>query len=75
MPNSALLYSAGDDGQLCIWDVAAETPSRIIKDAHADHIRASAAMKGSGLIVTGSYDQLVRVWDLRSNKVSSFVPY
>lgn len=66
-----LVASAGEDGQLCLWDLrmpwnngVAEATASVA--AHAGGCNAFAfAPYAPGLVATGGQDALVRLWDLR----------
>ncbi|CAA7408429.1 unnamed protein product [Spirodela intermedia] len=65
------LFSGGDDAVLNYWDAATETRLLSFPAAHKDYIRAgSASPVSADLIATGSYDHMVRLWDVRSSENS-----
>ena len=60
--------TCGDDGDLKLWDLAlsdATEPLWHCVGAHKDRIRTATAGNSEHLIVTGSYDHLVKLWDTR----------
>ena len=64
-PTAAM--SASDDKTVRIWDLPSmESTTTFV--GHGDYVRTGAWMPGqaSGLIVSGSYDQTVRLWDPRA---------
>ncbi|KAL8920434.1 MAG: hypothetical protein Q9172_004481 [Xanthocarpia lactea] len=69
------LMSACDDRTVRLWDLPAQESVTIFR-GHQDYVRSGAFMLGqaAGLLVTGSYDQTVKIWDPRvpSTAVMSF---
>jgi U3 small nucleolar RNA-associated protein 15 len=61
------LMSTSDDKTVQLWDLTSNDPARTFQ-GHMDYVRSGAFMPGSGgkLLVSGSYDTTVRVWDTRS---------
>lgn len=62
------VVSLGDDYNIKLWDI---TEDKIVstfgdKTAHEDYIRASRLSKNSSMVISGSYDRTVKVWDHRS---------
>jgi len=63
--------SAGDDGSLRLWDLSTGDCVSTVVGAHDDYIRSSAvslsgsSLLGGNIMATGSYDHMVRLWDLR----------
>jgi U3 small nucleolar RNA-associated protein 15 len=60
------LMSASDDRTVRLWDLPSDE-SVTTFHGHQDYVRAGAFMvgQGNGLLVTGSYDQTVKIWDSR----------
>ena len=61
--------SASDDGTVREWDLTADAPLRTFT-GHGDYVRAGSYMAGSqgrNLLISGSYDQTVRIWDRRAS--------
>ncbi|KAL8732213.1 MAG: hypothetical protein Q9166_002961 [cf. Caloplaca sp. 2 TL-2023] len=69
------LMSACDDRTVRLWDLPAQESVTTFR-GHQDYVRSGAFMLGqaAGLLVTGSYDQTVKIWDPRapSTAVISF---
>ncbi|KAL8950332.1 MAG: hypothetical protein Q9222_003618 [Ikaeria aurantiellina] len=61
------LMSACDDRTVRLWDLPAQESVTTFR-GHQDYVRSGAFMQGqgAGLLVTGSYDQAVRIWDPRT---------
>jgi len=67
-PDGSNVFTASDDQRAICWDVAAETQVRRF-DGHTDFVRCGALNPNSPkLLVTGSYDHTVRLWDVNSPK-------
>ncbi|MCJ1273921.1 hypothetical protein MMC21_001714 [Puttea exsequens] len=60
------LMSASDDRTVRLWDLPSQETTTIFV-GHQDYIRSGAFMPGqaSSLLVSGSYDQTVKLWDPR----------
>lgn len=65
----SLLLSGADDCVLALWDrrtdASAGPAARNAKAHEAGVLSAACCPAGSGRFVTGSYDERVRLWDLR----------
>ncbi|CAO3588268.1 unnamed protein product [Absidia cylindrospora] len=59
-----LLYSGGQNGKLKIWDVASGLCLATLTGHHG-LIRTMDLMEDGNILVTGSYDKTIRVWDLK----------
>ena len=58
--------SASDDKTVRLWDLPSNVPNRVF-NGHSDYVRCGAFMPGdSNVIISGSYDETVRVWDARA---------
>lgn len=63
---STQLFTASDDRRALCWDVQAETQVRSF-EGHEDFVRSGVLNPTSAhMLVTGSYDHTVRVWDVNS---------
>ncbi|KAI9653933.1 MAG: hypothetical protein M1831_005618 [Alyxoria varia] len=62
------LMSAGDDKTVRLWDLSA-SESVATCEGHQDYVRCGGYMTGQtgGMLVTGSYDSTVRLWDPRGS--------
>lgn len=60
------LMSCGDDRTVRLWDLPSETSLNIFR-GHQDYVRTGSFLSGqsSSLMVSGSYDQAVKIWDPR----------
>ena len=72
---ASILLSAGDDRTVKLWDLPSQTSTSTFV-GHHDYVRTAAflADQASGMVVSGSYDQTVKVWDPRTpaNAVMNF---
>lgn len=64
---STSLMSCGDDRTVRLWDLPSETSVETFR-GHHDYVRTGSFLPGqsSNLLVSGSYDQTVRLWDPRT---------
>jgi len=62
------LMSASDDRTIRLWDLPSQESTTTFV-GHQDYVRSGAFMPGqaSGLLVSGSYDQMVKLWDPRAS--------
>lgn len=63
--NASQIYSCSDDQTVRLWDIASESCITSF-DNHSDYVRCGTT-NSDGLIITGSYDNTVRLFDPRSN--------
>ncbi|TPX06766.1 uncharacterized protein E0L32_002262 [Thyridium curvatum] len=63
------LMSASDDRTVKLWDLPSNEPTRQFV-GHHDYVRCGSFMTGTGsssnMLVSGSYDSTVRLWDART---------
>eukprot|EP01056_Protomagalhaensia_sp_Gyna25_P001426 Protomagalhaensia_sp_Gyna_25__1425@NODE_171_length_4657_cov_23_754439_g133_i0_p1_GENE_NODE_171_length_4657_cov_23_754439_g133_i0NODE_171_length_4657_cov_23_754439_g133_i0_p1_ORF_typecomplete_len532_score101_96ANAPC4_WD40/PF12894_7/3_1e02ANAPC4_WD40/PF12894_7/6_8e05ANAPC4_WD40/PF12894_7/0_001ANAPC4_WD40/PF12894_7/79ANAPC4_WD40/PF12894_7/0_0081ANAPC4_WD40/PF12894_7/1_2WD40/PF00400_32/48WD40/PF00400_32/47WD40/PF00400_32/0_0016WD40/PF00400_32/58WD40/PF00400_32/0_056WD40/PF00400_32/33WD40_like/PF1700 len=58
--------SVGDDHQMFLYDISAEEPVQKLKNIHTDQVRVcEASPQDEKLVLTGSLDGLLKVWDIR----------
>lgn len=65
------LMSCSDDATVRLWDLPSDS-SEITLRGHQDYVRCGTFLPGqsSGIIVSGSYDQTVRLWDPRASTLA-----
>ena len=72
---STALMSCGDDTTVRLWDLPSESSITTFR-GHQDYVRCGSFMpaQAGNLLVSGSYDQTVRLWDPRTpaSSVMSF---
>jgi len=62
------IWSGSDDFQVCCWDLSSGSRVEVLQ-GHTDRVRCGAIIPGSSdLIVSGSYDSTVKVWDCRTRE-------
>ncbi|CAJ1969143.1 unnamed protein product [Sphenostylis stenocarpa] len=67
------LISAGDDALVKYWDVAEEAPVAEFL-GHKDYVRCGdSSPVNSDVFITGSYDHVVKLWDVRVRDSKSSV--
>ena len=73
--DSTSLMSCCDDATVRLWDLPSEHSVAIFR-GHQDYVRSGCFMPGQGnnLLVSGSYDQTVKLWDprVRESAVMTF---
>jgi U3 small nucleolar RNA-associated protein 15 len=60
------LMSCGDDTAVRVWDLPSEKPEITLR-GHTDYVRTGAYIPGSNLLVSGSYDATIKLWDPRAS--------
>jgi len=65
-PEGGTLASAGADGSVRIWDIAAGQLSETIR-GHADDVTSVAFSPDGQWLLTGSADHTARIWDVRKH--------
>ncbi|RKF56878.1 WD repeat domain-containing protein 83 [Golovinomyces cichoracearum] len=71
-PDNNTFASAGGDRTLFLWDVATATTTRRFSGNHGHSARINTvafAGESASLLVSGSFDATVRIWDLKSRNV------
>lgn len=64
---------ASRSGELFLWDVAQQTLSKELKDAHSDTVMSIEFSRDGKYLVSGAADKFVKLWDLGTTKlVKSF---
>lgn len=66
--NRTTIMSASDDKTVRLWSLPSNEPTTTLH-GHGDYVRSGAFVPGANgnIIVSGSYDQSVRVWDARTS--------
>lgn len=59
------ILSASDDGSVRMWDVTTGNQTALFR--HKDKVRSAQAL--GTIVVSGSYDHTIRVWDLKNKNV------
>ncbi|RKP33856.1 WD40-repeat-containing domain protein, partial [Dimargaris cristalligena] len=68
VPSSSLVASCSDDRTVRVWDIPSERTLSTFTD-HTDYVRAlDVCPTNPNLLVTGSYDHSLKVFDLRAGK-------
>eukprot|EP00268_Persea_americana_P030517 TRINITY_DN2952_c0_g1_i1.p1 TRINITY_DN2952_c0_g1~~TRINITY_DN2952_c0_g1_i1.p1 ORF type:complete len:346 (+),score=67.64 TRINITY_DN2952_c0_g1_i1:277-1314(+) len=64
-----LLYTGSDDCRLSCWDLRGSTPNPVFQNSETHKMGVCCITKSptnSNVLLTGSYDEFLRVWDVRS---------
>ena len=62
IPSLNQVWSAADDGSICVWNGKAYQLQRNIPEAHSGKIIELIAI-GNEFVLSGSVDQRIRLWD------------
>ena len=65
------VYSGGDNGEVCFWDLRAKKLERVVKDAHVSAVTSVQVSNCGKFLVTGGRDGVVRVIECDSGKIRS----
>lgn len=67
--NSDTVFSGGDDSLFKVWDLRSDMTTAVASKAHESGVTSiSSHPTKENILVTGSYDEMIRVWDNRSYK-------
>lgn len=67
--NQTQILSAADDKTVRIWDVPSESPVVVFDDQFQDYVRSAVVSASNpNLVLAGSYDHTVKLFDLRANE-------
>ncbi|CAO3635146.1 unnamed protein product [Cunninghamella blakesleeana] len=67
--NGELLVSGSTDGKIAVWKVQSGLCKRRISPAHSQGVATISVNKKTSQILSGSYDQLVKIHDIQSGKL------
>ncbi|KAI7887019.1 WD40 repeat-like protein [Lichtheimia hyalospora FSU 10163] len=66
--NSELLVSGSDDGKIAVWKIRSGICQRRISPAHSQGVTAVCFNKDGTQVLSGSYDQTVKIHGLKSGR-------
>ena len=69
LQNGSHLITGGNDGTLIEYDTASAKIAGEFKGGHTGEINAIAISEQAGLMVTGSADQTIRLWNLKTREL------
>jgi WD40 repeat protein len=65
IPGTDFLASGREDGSIIIFDLSTRTLSHSLTEGgHSDRVRCLLATRSSTLLVSGSNDKMIKVWDV-----------
>ena len=67
--NRHILYTSGKDNAIIQWDLNKEQKVVVNKMAHSNNILGMDLNWDNSLLLTGGMDRILKVWDVKSNKV------
>jgi WD40 repeat protein len=69
-PNGKILYSAGADFKIRVWDLSKESKGKYIGTIRGhDHLITSITLSSNGkILVSGSRDKTIKLWDARNGR-------
>lgn len=70
--NSNAFASVSDDMQLKLWDTRSDKAQEIIEGHTQEIMAVDYSPWDENLMITGSADQTVAVWDIRNTKIKLF---
>jgi WD40 repeat protein/uncharacterized caspase-like protein len=67
--NGSRLITGGNDGTLIEYDTASARIEGEFKGGHSGEVTGIAVSESTGLMVTGSLDQTIRLWNLKTHEL------
>ncbi|KAH0609432.1 uncharacterized protein H6S33_012918 [Morchella sextelata] len=67
-PDGRGVYSGADDSVVCLWDVAGGSEAWRDRRSHGAGVTAVLPVGGEGAVLTGSYDEGLRAFEVRGGR-------
>jgi len=67
-PSGSFLATAGEEGDVVLWDALAGVPLRRLRGGHTMHVNSLSFGPDGKRLLTGSQDKTARLWDVETGR-------